>query len=108
MDDTKNLRDLLKTASHDLRASRDVIEAMADRIQELEHQQQATEVALKLASLGQVQASELSEKVAELCAKSGEELELEAKVASYQGSSGHSLHSQKTAEGGTSALSFLS
>ena len=67
----------------------------------------AQDLAIKLASQGQVPADELSEKVAELADKSTEDLELEEKLASYTTGQGHKLHEQ----GGqvlTGALDFLS
>ena len=100
------LETLLKTASVDLHTAQEVIIQLAQRNEELEHGVQARDLAIKLASSGQVPMADLSEKVAELSEKTNEDLELEEKVASMVGGPSHSLHQSVEAKG-SSALEFL-
>jgi gas vesicle protein len=80
---TEELRTLLKTAGDELRAAAEVTAELSAENERLAHLVQAQGLAIKLASTGHVQASELSEKVAEYQNKSEDDLRMEEKVASY-------------------------
>lgn len=102
----EDLQGLLKEASDQLRTAQEVIYELARQNQELGHRVEAQGLALKLASTGQVPAADLPEKVAELEQKSGEDLELESKLASMAGPS-HRLHETGGLSAVTGALDFL-
>lgn len=105
---TKDLEALLKTASDELDTSREVIEHLVDQVQKLQHQVAARDVAVKLASLGQLPAADLADKVAELENKSADDVRLDEKVAEHLSGFRPSHGLQAGSEGrATSALSFL-
>jgi len=105
-DPVQEIAGLAKTASDQLRTSQEVIYELAGQNQEMVHALRARDLAIDMASSGQIAMADLPEKVAELVQLSEDDLELQEKVASYAGPS-HTLTEQNGTTDQASAMSFL-